>query len=66
MTSSLLLRAAAAVPPGEPDGLQESGDSQLQEGQRGRQQQDEVRQVGAVQHHGGRPLRAGGVLHGRC
>lgn len=55
--------AAAAVPAGQPDGLQKTGDPQLQEGQRGRQQQDEVRQVSAVQHHRGGPLHPGGVLH---
>lgn len=57
--------AAAAVPAGQPDGLQKTGDPKLQEGQRGRQQQDEVRQVGAIQHHRGGPLHPGGVLH-RC
>lgn len=57
--------AAAALPAGQPDGLQEAGDPQLQEGQRGHQQQGEVRQDGALQRHRGRALRPGGVLLGR-
>lgn len=56
------LVAAAAVPAGQPDGLQGPGDPELQAGQRGGQQQGEIRQGGAVQRDGGRPLRAGGVL----
>ncbi|CAF89925.1 unnamed protein product [Tetraodon nigroviridis] len=53
---------AAAVPAGQPDGLQEPGDPELPAGQRGGQQPAEVRQGGALQRDGGRALRAGGVL----
>lgn len=57
-----LLSAAATVPASQPDWLQEPGNPQLQEGQRGCQQQDEVHQDRAIQHHRGCALRPGGVL----
>lgn len=62
----LLPFAAAAVLAGKSNWLQEIGDSQLQEGQRCCQQQDEIHQVCAVQHHRGCPLCAPGLLLVRC